>query len=115
MKLTKEAQRMMDILEEHFSNVTFADPIATLSHGNRTVQVTQELFDYDYGGAGRKEGPRSPEAERQHKELQEFLKGVDPDDVEVEIDVDESDAAQEGFDLIMDSKEDGECFFENLC
>jgi len=115
MKLTKKSQRMMDILEEYFSDVTFADPVATLAYDDRKISVTQELYDYDYGGADRKEGPRSPEAARQHKLLQEFLKNIDPVDVEVEIGIDESNSIQEGFDLIMDSKEEGDCFFDNLC
>ena len=62
MKLTKKSQEMMDILEEYFSEVTFSNPIATLSYGNRIVKISPEIFNYDYGGAGRKEKPRSLES-----------------------------------------------------
>ena len=116
MKLSVKSQNMMDILEEYFSNVSFPDPVAILRYGDKVARVTQEIFNYDYGGGKKKEGPGSPQASEEHKILSEFLKGIiEPDDVTVEIDISDEDGIEEGFELIMSGKEDDECLFENLC
>ena len=114
MKLTKKAQQMMDTLEEYFSEVTFADPIAILTHNDRIEKITPQIFNYSYGGKDNKEGPKSEEAAMEHKKLRNFLKNIDPENVEVEIGTVEIDEVAEGFEMIMDAKEEDECFFGNL-
>ena len=109
MKLTKKAQEMMDILEDAFADVEFADPVAWLTYEDREVKITQEIFNYNYG---EKEGPKSSEAAEEHKVLKEFLKNIEADQVDVEI-ILEEDIVGEGFDMIMEAKED-ECMFDNL-
>ena len=115
MKLTKKAQMMMDRLEEYFSEERIENPIAVLTYENRQVEITQEIYKYDYGGQDRKEGPLTEQAAEEHKRLKEFLSNIDPDKVEIEIIESEDDIIKEGFELIMSGKEDDDCFFENLC
>ncbi|MCK5536182.1 MAG: hypothetical protein KAI79_05100 [Bacteroidales bacterium] len=112
MKLTKKAQNMMDILEEYFSEITFSEPIAILNYNDRMAKITPQVFNYDYGGKDSDEGPKSDEAEIEHKKLRNFLKNIDPYDVNVEI-VSEVDEVGEGLEMIMDARED-ECLFDNM-
>ena len=73
MKLTKKAQEMMDILEDAFADIDFANPVALLTYEDREAKITQEIFNYNYG---EKEGPKSPEATEEHKILKDFLKNI---------------------------------------
>ncbi len=113
MKLTKKAQKMMDALEDAFADIAFSDPVAILRYDDKETRISQEIFNYDYGdGKDKKEGPRSPEAAMEHKRLQEFLKNIEPDDVEIEI-ISEEDRINDGLEMILDSLED-DCLFDNL-
>ncbi len=112
MKLTKKVQKIMDVLEEAFADVDFIDPLAILRYDDRETKISQEIFNYDYGGEKKKEGPRSPKAAIEHKRLQEFLKNIEPDDIEIEI-ISEEDRVNDGLEMILDSLED-DCLFDNL-
>lgn len=112
MKLTKKAQKIMDRLEDAFGEIDFNEPIAILSYGDREAKISPEIFNYNYGGKDQQEGPRSYEAEIEHKRLREFLKNIEPHDVEIEI-TSEEDAVGDGLEMILDSLED-ECLFDNL-
>ena len=112
MKLTKKSQKMMDALEDAFADIGFSDPVAILRYDDKETRISQEIFNYDYGGEKKKEGPRSPEAVIEHKRLQEFLKNIEPDDVEIEI-ISEEDRVNDGLEMILDSLED-DCLFDNL-
>ncbi len=112
MKLTKKSQKMMDILEDIFGDIDFDKPIAILSYGGKETKISLEIFNYDYGGEKKREGPRSKIATMEHKNLREFLKNIEPDDVNVEITTEE-DTVEEGLEMMFDSLED-DCLFDNL-
>ncbi len=112
MKLTKKAQKIMDALEDAFSEIDFSDPIAILSYDDREAKISPEIFNYDYGGKDKEEGPKSYEAGIEHKKLRDFLKNIEPSDVEIEI-TSEEDAVGDGLEMILDSLED-DCLFGNL-
>ncbi len=113
MKLTKKAQKMMDALEDAFSDVDFNEPIAILRYDDREAKITPEIFNYDYGGGeDSKEGPKSNEAKIEHQKLREFLKNIEPYDVEIEI-ISEEDRVSDGLEMILDSLED-DCLFDNF-
>ena len=113
MKLTKKAQVLMDALEDAFADIDFNDPIAILRYDDRETKISEEIFNYDYGdGKDDKEGPKSHEAAMEHKKLREFLKNIQPDDVEIEI-ISEEDRINDGLEMILDSLED-DCLFDNL-
>ena len=48
----------------------------------------------------------------EYKKLREFLKNIQPDDVEIEI-ISEEDRINDGLEMILDSLED-DCLFDNL-
>ena len=100
----------MDVLEDAFADTDFNDPIAILRYDDRETKISEEIFNYDYGGI--KEGPKSPEAAMEHKKLREFLKNIQPNDVEIEI-ISEEDRINDGLEMILDSLED-DCLFDNL-
>ncbi len=112
MKLTKKVQTMMDILEDAFGEIDFIEPIAILSYDDKTAKISPEIFNYDYGEKEKDGKPKSIEAEVEHKNLREFLKNIEPDDVDVEI-TSEEDAVGDGLEMILDSRDD-DCLFDNF-
>ncbi len=112
MKLTKKAQKMMDILEDAFGEIDFIEPIAILRYDDKIAKISPEIFNYDYGEKEKDGKPKSIEAEIEHKNLREFLKNIDPLDVEIEI-ISDEDRVGDGLEMILDSLE-GDCLFDNL-
>ena len=112
MKLTKKAQKMMDILEDAFGEIDFIEPVAILSYDDKTAKISPEIFNYDYGKKEKDGKPKSIESEIEHKNLREFLKNIEPDDVDVEI-TSEEDAVGDGLEMISDSRDD-DCLFDNF-
>ncbi|PHS36917.1 MAG: hypothetical protein COB07_11885 [Sulfurovum sp.] len=112
MKLTKKVQTMMDILENAFGEIDFIEPIAILRYDERIAKISPEIFNYDYGEKEKDGKPKSAEAEIEHKNLREFLKNIEADDVDVEI-TSEEDAVADGLEMILDSRDD-DYLFDNF-
>ncbi len=112
MKLTEKVQKMMDILEDAFGEIDFIEPIAILSQDDKTAEISPEIFNYDHGEKEKDGKPKSIEAEIEYKNLREFLKNIEPDDVDVEITLEE-DTVGDGLEMILDSRDDN-CLFDNF-